>query len=74
MDNDCVLTYCYDLTLLSFVKFNINKFAADYIHFCFTVNLYISTCFYWVKLWSRDNFFPLVRVTLRSNLAHKQHR
>lgn len=46
--NDCVLTYC-DLMLLSFVKVNISECAADYIHSCFIINLYIPI-FYEAKL------------------------
>ena len=41
MDDQCVRTCCYYLTLWSFSKFHISKFAADSIHSCFTVTLYL---------------------------------
>lgn len=49
MGNECLLTYC-DLMLFSFVKLNISEFAADCIHPCFIINLYIPIFFYWAKL------------------------
>lgn len=59
--------WCYS-TLLSFLKFSINGFAAGYIHSCLTVNSY-TPIFTGLSCRVDVIIFLLIRVTLESNLV-----